>query len=147
MHCCLIDQIFEVSSRHTTGGPGDQCSINIGSDGYILHVMLQDFDSASNIREVDSNMAIKSAWTSQCLVKGFRIVRGGDEDDTCAWTEAIELGQKLIQGLLRVGRISSVSLAANCIQFVNKDDTWSLVPGLGEQVANTFCAHANVELV
>src|SRR5690242_6582862 len=49
--CGLVDEVFKVSSRHSTGGSSQVGSVNISCDGHVLHVVLENLNAAANVRE------------------------------------------------------------------------------------------------
>lgn len=62
------------------------------------HVMLQDGQPASNVRQGHDDVSVETAWSDQSLVKRLREVCGTDESDTLSLGEAVELHEEFVEG-------------------------------------------------
>ena len=110
----------------------------------------QDALAALQIGQLDGHAAVKTARAGQRRVQGFRAVRRRQDDDALRGVKAVHLGQQLVQRLLalvvaaKVG--AAVTLLADRIDLINKDDAGRFFTRLLEQVAHLGRAHADEHL-
>ncbi len=75
-----------------------------------------------------------------------RAVGGGEDDDPGVGFEAVHFNQQSVERLLAlvVDRTDvDAALAADGIQFIDENDTWGVLLGLLEKIANTRRADAH----
>src|SRR5690606_39573642 len=92
----------------------------------------------------------KAARAQQRRVEHVGAVGGRHQDDAGVVVKAVHLDEKLVQRLLallvRVGGLRAAALAANRVQFVDKDDARGVLARLLEQTADARRADADVHL-
>ncbi|GBD37274.1 hypothetical protein HRbin36_02404 [bacterium HR36] len=76
----FIDQVTKIGSRRSDQCAGDLFEIDIGSQGLVAGVYLEDFEPASPIGTVNSDMAVEAAWTQQGGIEHVGAVGGRDDD-------------------------------------------------------------------
>ena len=101
----------------------------------------QNINSALQIRQFYRNPAVKPSRTKQRRVERFRTVGSSQNDNALRTIKAVHLGQQLVQRLFPfviAAHLSAVTLFADGVDFIDKDDTGSLFVGLFKQIPD-FC--------
>src|SRR5690606_13052864 len=110
----------------------------------------KNFFAARAGRTVDDDLPVKAARAQQRRVEHVGAVGGRHQDDAGVVVKAVHLDEKLVQRLLallvRVGGLRAAALAANRVQFVDKDDARGVLARLLEQTADARRADADVHL-
>ena len=100
----------------------------------------QDLFSSLNVRTANAYLTVKSTWAENRRVKNIHTVGCCHHDDSFVYTKTIHLNKKLVQCLLSlIGAATHAgsSLAGNCINFINKDDTRCMTFALFKKVSYT----------
>ena len=83
------------------------------------------------------------------MIQNIRTVRCRNHDDAFVDTEAVHLNQQLIQRLFSfivAAAHTGATLPPYRINFINENDTGSILFGLVEQITHTGCADAHKHL-
>ena len=100
----------------------------------------QDLLTATDIRQWNNDLAIKTARTLQRRVKYIRTVGCCDHNNGLVAFKTIHFNQQLVQCLLTLiiaTAQTGTTLTADSINFINKDDTWRIFLSLLEHIADT----------
>merc|ERR1712093_158916 len=109
--------------------------------------MLEDCHSATNVRETNNNISVKSSRSSQSLVQKFREVRCCQNDNSAVLFEAVQFGKQLVESLFNVGCITRISLASYGIQFIDENNSRGFSFGSREELTNSLGSDTNVDLI
>ena len=107
---------------------------------------IQDLLTATNVRQRNIYLPVKTAGTQQCLVENVWTVGGGHHDHTQIGFESVHFNQHLVEGLLALvvsAPKARTTLTAHGIDFINEDDAGSIFLGIFEHVAHTRSANAH----
>ena len=107
---------------------------------------LKDLLTSTDVRKADHNLAVKSTWTQQCLVKNIWAVGCCNDDDTIIHIKTIHLNEQLVQRLLTLVMTATetrATLATNRINLINENDARCLLLSLFEHVAHTRGTNTN----
>ncbi len=105
-----------------------------------------DLDPPLNVGARHRHLPIKAAGAQQRGVEHIGAVGRGNDDDSLIRLKAVHLDEQLVQCLLTlVIRIAQArtAMAADCINFVDKDDARRALLGLLEHVAHPARADAH----
>src|SRR5579875_3193523 len=93
-------------------------------------------------------MAVEATGTEQSLVENIDAVGCRQHHYSMTGVKAIHLHQQLVQGLIALFAAHGLhcTLASHCIYLINKDDRWSCLASLVEQVTHAAGAHADKHL-
>ena len=110
----------------------------------------QDALAPLEVGQLDRHAPVKPAGTGQRRVKRLRPVRGGQNDNALGGVKAVHLGQQLVQGLLALIVAAevcpAVTLFADRVDLINKNDAGRFFTRLLKQVAHLACTHADKHL-
>ena len=99
---------------------------------------------------IHQHLAVEAAGAQQRRIEDLRPVGGGEQDEAAARVEAVELRQKLVEGLflLVVAADAGKGAAgpAERVELVDEDDRGRLLARLLEQVAHPRGADADEHL-
>ena len=143
---CLVDDVGKLCAGCTGSHAGDGVQIHIIGCFDLFGVDFQNCLTACKVRQLHRHTAVKTAGAGQRRVKGFRPVGGRQNDHAGIALKAVHLGQKLVQGLLALivaAHTAAVSLLANGIDLINKNNARGFFLCLFEQITNLGCAHAH----
>ena len=109
---------------------------------------LQNLLTALEVRQFHRHTAVKTAGTQQRRVQSFGTVGGSQNDNAGVALKAVHFGEQLVEGLfpLIVAAELSVTLFADGVDLIDKDDAGSLFLGLIEQITDLGSAHADEHL-
>ena len=147
--CSLVDQVGQIGAAKARSATRQHAQIHIVCNGNLAGVHAEDLLAAANIRQVHYDAAVKATGAQQRRVQHVRTVSGGDKNDAFVRLEAIHLHQQLVQGLLAFvvsAAQARATMAADGVNFVNKNDAGSVLFALLKQVAHAACAHAHEHL-
>ena len=119
--------------------------INIIIKLNVLCVDSKNLFAALYIRFFNRNLAVKAARSQNSRVKNINAVGCGKNDKPLVVVKAVHFNKQLIQGLLTlIVRAEAVGTGfCKGINFINKDDTRSLVAGLAEKIADAGSTNAD----
>src|SRR5690606_11330023 len=106
----------------------------------VARMDLQYFFASFNIWTADCDLAVKTARAQKCRIQDIRTVRCSDDDDAFVRAEAIHLDKQLVERLFTLvmsAAKTGAALTSNCIDFIDKDDTWCILLRVLEQITNT----------
>ena len=145
----LVQEVREISAGEAHRLPRQICQRHIFRQGFVLGMHLKNGNAATNIGFIEHHLAIKTPWTQQRRVKHIGPVGGSDDHHVGLLIKAIQLYQQLVERLLALiiaPRARIVALAANRVDFIDKDDTWRVLFGLLKKVAHSRRADAHEHL-
>src|SRR5216117_660587 len=102
----------------------------------------EDGFAAFEVGMIHDDLTIESPGSHQRRVQHLRCVGSSHDDDAPGRIEAVHLGQQLIERLFSLIIAENPSAPAGArfsdrIQFIDKDDTGSLLLGLFKQISNS----------
>ncbi|MNI53430.1 hypothetical protein D3C73_1082580 [compost metagenome] len=101
---------------------------------------LENLFATTDIRQTDHNLTVETARTKQCRVQYVGTVGRGNHDDAVIHFETVHLHQQLVESLLALVMTAAhtgTTVTTDGVDFVDKDDAWSVFLGLFEHIANT----------
>ena len=98
--CGLIHQVGEVGTREARRERRDRFGKHVRCQTHPTQMHLQDLDPRLFVGSVDQDLAVEAASPEQRRVEDLWAVRGREQNDALTRIEAVELGEKLIEGLL-----------------------------------------------
>ena len=105
---------------------------------------LQDLFSSLNIRSSNHNLPVKTSRTQDGRIQNIHTVGSSHNDDSFIYTKTIHLYQQLIQCLLSLivsAAHTGTTSSCNCVNLIDKDDTWSILFCFFKQITHTGCTH------
>src|SRR5690625_4126679 len=147
--CGFVDQVGQVGTRETRGTAGNNHGLNALVDGHLAHMDFQYLLAATNIRQADHHLAVKTARTEQRLVQHVGAVGSGNDDYALVALKTIHFHQQLVERLLTLivaTTVAAAAMATNGVNFVNKDDARCLFFGLIEHIPHSGGAHTDKHL-
>ena len=146
----FVDDIGQLGTGSTGSHAGNHGKVTVGADFDLLSVQAQDAFAAFQVGQLHGHTTVKTAGAGQSGVKGFRTVGGGQNDNTLSGVKPVHFGQQLVQSLLAfivaAHTGSTVTLFANGIDLINKDNAGGFFVGLFEEVTHLGSAHADEHL-
>src|SRR5215204_2569144 len=109
----------------------------------------EDLLPPGEVRPVDHDLPVETAWSEERGVEDVRAVGGGEHDDPALRIEAVHLDEELVEGLLALVVSASqagAALAAYSVDLVHEDDAGRVLLGLLEEVAHAAGADADEHL-
>ncbi len=140
----LVDQIGEIRARKTGRTTGNNARVHIRCQRHFPHMYTQDFLAPANIGVRHHDLPVKTTGSQQCGVQHIRAVGGGNKDNPFIAFKAVHFHQHLVQGLLALiiaTAHASTTMAANGIDFVNKDNARSGFFALLKHVPHAGCTN------
>ena len=146
----LVHNVGQLGTGGTGRHPRDNGKITVGAKAHLFGVQAQDALAPLEVGQLHRHAPVKPAGTGQRRVKRLRPVRGGQNDNALGSVKAVHLSQQLVQGLLALivaAKVRpAVTLFANRVDLINKDDAGRFFARLLKQVAHLACAHADKHL-
>ena len=145
--CCFIDNICKFRA-----GSSGSCLCNIIKSNSIcnfnfLCMNFQNFFSTLQIRKFYRNTAVKTSRTEKCRIQWIRTVGCCQDYNTLRSIKSIHFCKELVQGLLSLVitacKTGTVTFLANCINFINKYNTRSLLICLFEKISYFRSTHTD----
>ena len=110
-------------------------------------VHFEDGDAFGKFGKVHMNLTVKSSGTKQGGVQDVHAVGGCKDNDAGVCSEAVHLGQELVERVFAFVVASHLNVFAACtsdgVNFIDEDDAGRLLLGLLEEVSHAACAHAD----
>src|SRR3989441_2966301 len=101
----------------------------------------------TSFRQIHRDLPVETPWSQQGRIEHVRAVRGGKDDNSLMGLEAIQLHQQLLQRLfpfIIAGESRcSTARSPNRVDFIDKDDTRSVLLGLLKEIAHATGSHAD----
>ena len=140
---CFVDNIRQFGTGSTGSHTGNLIKIDIVRKTNLLGMDFQNFFTALQIRQFNRHTSVKTSRTGQGRIQGFGSVGSCKNNNTCVAFKTIHLSQQLIQCLFTfiIAANLAVTLLADGIDFINKNDTWSFLLRLFEQVTDLGSTH------
>src|SRR3989344_7759531 len=143
----LVDDELKRRTGQSGGLAGQRLQIDVRSQDFSLDVDAQDSQTAAQIRLRQVDLAVKAAGAHERVVKDFRPVRGGHDDDAAVRLEAVHALQDLVQGLFALlvtaAARDPAALAGEAVNLVDEDDAGRLFARFLEEVAHAGRADAD----
>ena len=141
----LVDEIGDVRTNHPRRGTCNRNQVHVFCQWDTARVNLENGQATIPVRTLDHHAAVEATRTQERLIQAIGPVCSSNDDYRLARIETIHLNQQLVQGLLTfvVAIDAGTTLAADGIDFINKDDAGSCFLGLVEEV--THAARANTD--
>src|SRR5713226_2146615 len=100
----------------------------------------QDGFAPTSFWEIYGDLPVETPRSQQGWIKHVRAVRGGKDDNSLIGLEAIQLHQQLLQRLfpfiIAGERRCATTRSPNRVDFIDKDDTRSVLLGLLKEIAH-----------
>jgi len=145
----LVDDGFEVGAGKAGGPAGKEGELDLRGEFLLSGVDFEDGLSSLHVGEVDADLPVEAARSTQGGVEDVGAVGGGQEDDVVVGIEAVHFDEDGVEGLfaLVVSAAPSVSASsADSIDLVEKDDAGGVFLGLSEEVPDAAGADADEHL-
>ena len=87
---------------------------------------LKNFETIFAFWKCDVNMAIKTTWAKERLIKHINTVGSGDNNYTRFIIKTIHLDENLVECLfiLTTCTTSGITLMCDSVNLIDKDDAW-----------------------
>ena len=147
----LVHHVGQVRADHAGHALGKYIQPDriVEGDFAVLNVDLQDLLPSHHVGPVDDDVPVEAAGAEQRGIEHVRTVRRADHDDRVRFLETVQPHQQLVQGLFPLvvpAAESGAPVPSDGVDFVDEDDTRSVLAGLVEEVAHAGGAHANEHL-
>mmetsp|Transcript_49136 Transcript_49136/g.110488 ORF Transcript_49136/g.110488 Transcript_49136/m.110488 type:complete len:322 (+) Transcript_49136:937-1902(+) len=148
----FVHQVSQRRARKPGGSLSHHLQVELVRQGLAPAMHLEDLHPAVHVREINGNTAIKTAGTQQGGVEHVRAVGSSKHDHPRVPLETIHLGQDLVERLLTLvvptahAAAAASALAPHSINLINKNDTWSILFRLCEEVAHARRADTDKHL-
>ena len=103
----------------------------------------KDFLAPLHIRRIDLNLAVKATWTKQGRIQNVGSVGCGNQNHIGFGIKTIHLNEQLVESLLALVVATThtgTAVAPDGINFIDEDDGWCVLFGLGEQISHARCS-------
>ena len=145
----LVHQVRQVGAAHPHRAPRDLVEIDIGGQGDVARVDLEDLEPAFLGGQVDGDVAVEPAGAEQGGVEDVGAIGRGQDDHALAGREPVHLGEDLVERLLALVMSAAqpgTSDPAHGVDLVDEQDAGAVLLGGLEHVANTAGTHAHEHL-
>ena len=95
----LVDQVGQIRARKARRTACDHRCVNVFGDRYFAHVYVQNLLAATNVRQADVDLAVKTTRTQQGFVQYIGAVGRSDHDHAGVAFKAVHFHQHLVQCL------------------------------------------------
>ena len=138
---CLITYIGDVSTREAWGTSCQEVDVDRFVDLQRAKVHEEDLLTVVDVGKVYIDLTVEAACTQEGGVEDVGAVRSSQHDDPAIGAEAVHFGEELVQRILTLVVAPEVVVATtgttHRIDFVDEDDTGSLLLGGLEEVTDT----------
>ena len=145
----LIDQVCQIGAGKTGSASGQYPGVYVGGVRHLAHVHLENLLAAAQIRQRHHHLAVEPPGSQQRRIEHIGPVGGGDDDDPFVALKTVHFHQQLVQCLLALvvsAAQAGAPVAADRVDFIDKDDAWRVFLGLFEHIPNSGGADANEHL-
>ena len=145
----FVHQVFEIRTGKSGCALCNGVKIHIIAELLVSGMDLQDRLSASDVRQADIDLAVKTSGTEQRVIQDIRTVGRRHDDHALVVAEAVHFDQQLVQSLLALimsAAETASSLAADRVDLIDKDDRGCGFLCLFKQVPDTAGADADIKL-
>jgi len=146
----LVDHVGQIGARGAGGDLRQVAQVDVASQWLAARVHLQDPAAPLLVGQIDSHLPRKPPGPKQGRVQHVEAVGGGDDDDALAPTEAVQLGEQLVERRLALvvgAALCVAALAPYGVDLVDEDHGAAIrLAGAGKQLAHAGCADADVLL-
>ena len=142
----FIDQVGQIGTGHSRRSTCKNVRLDVRRKRYLAHVHDKNLFPATDVRQRDNHLTVKTTRTHQCRIKDVRTVGRSDHDDTDTGLEAVHLNQHLVQCLFAFVIATAQTrstLAADRIKLVDKNDARRMLLGILEHVAHSCRTHTD----
>jgi len=134
----LVDEVGEVGTAHAGAATGDDGGVDVGSNGDLLHVVLENGNTTADVRKANDDVTVETTGTGEGLIERLGEVGSGDDDDTLSLLETVELDEELVEGLLHVVLVLCRTLRSDSVELVDEHDSGGLLAGSGKELTNAL---------
>ena len=142
----FVDQVGQVGAGETGCAARQRHQIDGCVERYFFCVYVENLLAAADIGQRHDDLAVETAGALQGGVEYVGAVGGGHDDYGFIAVKAVHFHQKLVEGLFALvvaAAESGAALAADGVDFVDKDDAGGVFLGLFEHVAHAAGADAD----
>ena len=107
---------------------------------------LKNLFSSLNVRAAYRHLTVKTSRTKDRRIQNIHSVGSCHNNNALINPETIHLYKELVQSLLSfimAAAHAGSSLSGNCIDLINKDDTWSMFLAFFKKVSYSGCTYTN----
>ena len=142
----FVAQVGQIGTAHARCTASDDAGVHVLADWDFAHVHSQDLFAAANVGQGDINLAVKTTGAQKRCIQDVGAVGGSHHNHAEVGFKAVHLDQHLVEGLLAfvvATAQTSTTLAADCVNLVDKNNARRIFLGVLEHVSNTGCAHTH----
>ena len=146
---CFIQQVLQICTGKACGGFCNGIKPDIRVKLLTAGMYTQDCFTALHIRFAYIDLTVKASRTQQCRIQNILTVGCCNDNDAFICTKAIHLNQQLVQRLfpfIMSAAKACTSVASHCVNFVDEYNRRGIFLCLIEQVTDTGCTHAYIQL-
>ena len=147
---CLVTYICDISTRETRSLTSQEVYIEVFVNLYRTQMYLENLLSLRQVWEVHMYLTIETTSTQQSLIEHINTIGSCHNNDTRVSAKTIHLCEQGIQGILTLVVATIAWILASCatdsIDFIDKDDTWSLCLCLSKRITHTRSSDTNEHL-
>ena len=96
----LVADIGDVGTGEAGSLPCKEIDVEAVDQLEVAHMHLEDLKPLLELRQLDVDLTVEAAGTHQRLVKHVGTVGSRQDDDTGIRSEAVHLGEQLVEGIL-----------------------------------------------
>ena len=144
--CGFVQHVGQVSTGEAGGFAGQNCQVDTLRHGLALGVDFQNFLATLHVGSIHLNLAVKSSRAQQRRVQNVGAVCRRNENHVGLRVKTIHLDEELVQGLLTLivaAPHAGTTVSTDSVDFVDKDNGWRVLFGLGEEVSNAGGSHTD----
>ena len=145
-NCRFVKQIFQIRTRESVCCFCNGFKRNARVDRLILRMNLKDCFAPFLVWIINNNLPVKSARAEKRRVENIGAVRCGNHDNSLIRAEAVHFNKQLIKSLLAfivTAAQACTALAADCVNFVNKNNCRKIFACLLKKVSHAACTNAD----
>src|SRR5258705_680804 len=142
----LVQEIGQFSPRITRCAASNDGQIHGGIELHVLGMHFENGFAATNIRQIDGDLAVKAARTQQRGIEHIRPVGGCDNNNALLRVETVHLDEQGVERLFAFVVAAAqpmTAAAAHGVNFVDENKTWSVLARLLEHIAHAAGTNAN----
>src|SRR5215208_2324818 len=131
------------------GPPCERADLHVGAEGLAAGVDPEDLLPSGEVRPVDHDLPVETAWPEERRIEDVCAVGGGEHDDPALRIEAVHLDEELVQGLLALvvsASQTSAALPAYGVDLVHENDAGRVLLGLLEEISHPRSTDADEHL-
>ena len=145
----LIDEVADVGAGEAHRAAGEPVEIDVGGEGHVAGVHLEEGQAGFLVGAVDRHMTVKPARPQEGGVEHVGAIGGGEHDHRFGLAEAVHFGEDLVERLLPFVVAATQSRTANTahrVDLVDEQDRGGGVFRRLEHVTHPRGTHAHEHL-